>query len=54
MEEEEIADGSGELNQGEGGAEGIVEGRSILTASFPEFIYELSFGSARGTGCRLR
>ena len=29
-------------------------GRSILTASFPEFIHELSFSSARGTGCRLR
>ena len=29
-------------------------GRSILTASFPEFIHELSFGSARGTGCCLR
>ena len=40
--------------QGEGGAERIVEGRSILTASFPEFIHELSFSSARGTGCRLR
>ena len=30
-----------------------MEGRSILTASFPEFIYELSFSSARKTGCRL-
>ena len=29
-------------------------GRSILTASFPKFIHELSFSSARGTGCRLR
>ena len=28
--------------------------RSILTASFPEFIHELSFSSAQGTGCRLR
>ena len=28
----EIADGSGEFSQGEGGAERIVEGRSILTA----------------------
>ena len=37
-----------------GGAERIMEGRSILTASFPEFIHELSFSSARGTGCRLR
>ena len=50
----EISDGSGELSQGEGGAERIMEGRSILTASFPEFIHELSFSSARGTGCRLR
>ena len=38
----------------EGGAERIMEGRNILTASFPEFIHELPFGSARGTGCRLR
>ena len=37
-----------------GGAEVIVEGRGILTASFPNFIHELSFGSARGTGCCLR
>ena len=37
-----------------GGAERIVEGRSILTANFLKFIHELSFGSARGTGCRLR
>ena len=43
-----------ELSQGEGGAERIVEGRSILTASFPKVIHELSFGSARGTGCCLR
>ena len=50
----EITDGSGEFIQGEGRAERIVEGRSILTASFPEFIHELSFSSARGTGCRLR
>ena len=50
----EIADGSGEFSQVEGGAERIMEGRSILIASFPEFIHELSFGSARGTGCRLR
>ena len=48
------SDGSGEFGQGEEGAEGTVEGRSILTASFPEFIHELSFGSARGTGCCLR
>ena len=34
----EIADSSGEFRQGEGGAERTVEGRSILTASFPEFI----------------
>ena len=50
----EIADSSGEFSQGEGAAERIMEGRSILTASFPEFIHELSFSSARGTGCRLR
>ena len=50
----EIADSSGEFSQGEGGAERSMEGRSILTASFPEFIHELSFSSARGTGCRLR
>ena len=50
----EIAISSGEFSQGEGGAERIMEGRSILTASFPEFIHELSFSSARGTGCRLR
>ena len=50
----EIADGCGEFSQGEGGAERIMEGRSILTASFPEFIHELSFSSARGKGCRLR
>ena len=30
-----------------------MEGRSILTASFPEFIHELSFSSARGTGVSL-
>ena len=30
-----------------------MEGRSILTASLPKFIHELSFSSARGTGCRL-
>ena len=41
----EFANGSGEFSQGEGGTEWIVEGRSILTASFPEFIHELSFGS---------
>ena len=50
----EIADSSGEFSQGEGGAERFMEGRSILTASFPEFIHELSFSSARGTRCRLR
>ena len=50
----EIGDGSGEFSQGEGGAQRIVEGRSILTASFPEFIHELSFGSARRMGCCLR
>ena len=50
----EIADSSGEFSQGEGGAERIMEGRSILTASFPEFIHELSFSSARGTECHLR
>ena len=44
----------GELSQGEGGAEGIVEGRRILTASYPEFTHEPSFGSARGMGCYLR
>ena len=42
----EFGDGSGEFSQGEGGAEGIVEGRSFLTASFLKFIHELSFGSA--------
>ena len=31
----EIADSSGEFSQGKGGAERIMEGRSILTASFP-------------------
>ena len=50
----EIADSSGEFSQGEEEAERIMEGRSILTASFPEFIHELSFSSARGTGCHLR
>ena len=50
----EFADGSGEYSQGEGRAEGIAEGKRILTASFPEFIHELSFGSTRGTGCCLR
>ena len=50
----EIADSSGEFSQGEGGAERIMEGRSILTASSPEFIHELSFSSVQGTGCRLR
>ena len=50
----EIADGSGEFSQGEGRAERIMKERSILTASFPEFIHELSFGFARGTRCRLR
>ena len=50
----EIADSSGEFSQGEEETERIMEGRSILTASFPEFIHELSFSSARGTGCRLR
>ena len=50
----EFANGSGELSQGEGGAEGIAEERSILTASFPEFIHELLFDSAQGTGCCLR
>ena len=37
-----------------GGAERSMDERSILTASSPEFIHELSFSSARGTGCRLR
>ena len=49
-----VADGSGELSQGEGGAERIVDERSILTTSFPEFIHELLFGSAQGTGCCLK
>ena len=49
-----FANGSGEFSQGEGGAERTVKGRSILTASFPEFIHVLSFGSARGTGFCLR
>ena len=48
--------GRGEFGngKGEGGVEKIVEGRSILTASFPMFTHELSFSSARGTGCCLR
>ena len=50
----EFADGGGEFSQGEGGAERIMEGRSILTASFSEFIHELLFSTARGTGCRVR
>ena len=48
------ADSSGEFSQGEEEAERITEGISILTASFPEFIHELSFSSARGTECHLR
>ena len=49
--EEESLQMAVELSQGEGGAERIVEGRRILTASFPKVIHELLFGSLRGTGC---
>ena len=50
MEEEKLLIAVGQFSQGEGRAKRFVEGRSILTASFPEFIHELSFSSARGTG----
>ena len=54
MEEEKLLIAVESSVKEKGAAERIMEGRSILTASFPEFIHELSFSSARGTGCRLR
>ena len=54
MEEEKLLIAVESSVKDRGGAERSMEERSILTASFPEFIHELSFSSARGTGCRLR
>ena len=54
MEEEKLLIAVESSVKEKGEQKEFMERRSILTASFPEFIHELSFSSARGTGCRLR
>ena len=50
MEEEKLLIAVESSVKEKGEQKELWEGRSILTASFPEFIHELSFSSARGRG----